>query len=454
MKTNLPPGWILTTLGQVFEIVGGATPSTKEPSYWGGDIPWLTPDDLASHDGIEVARGRRSITADGYGSTSTHLLPKGTVLFSSRAPIGYTAIAAQPLCTNQGFKSLIPPEGVDSRWAYWYLRHATPLIREMGSGTTFKEMSKKRMANVPFVLAPIREQRRIVAAIEEHFSRLDAADESLEKSERRIEMMRRSVLSDAFSGRLVPQNSGDESALEDLRCIAGSHVAKPLRMTDRMPPGWAWTRFDEVAETQLGKMLSAESRQGRAPVPYLRNQNVQWHRIDLSDVASMDFTDGERAKYQLRSGDLLICEGGEVGRTAMWTQPSIEMCFQKALHRVRTRPGVEARWIEYFMRWSAETGRFEESVQGSTIAHLPQRDLRALMVPTPPWKEQCRIVASIEEHFARLDVTQVAVAAARKNLEATRHSVLKAAFCGRLVAQNPHDDSGSDRLTGAYTSTA
>ena len=225
-------------------------------------------------------------------------------------------------------------------------------------------------------------------------------------------------------------------------------------MTGRVPSGWAWARFDEVAETQLGKMLSAESRQGLAPVSYLRNQNVQWHRIDLSDVASMDFTDGERAKYQLRPGDLLVCEGGEVGRTAMWTQPTIEMCFQKALHRVRTRPGIEARWIEYFMRWSAETGRFEESVQGSTIAHLPQRDLRALMVPIPSSEEQRRIVASMEEHFARLHVAQVAVTAAKKNLEAMRRSVLTAAFSGRLVPQNPHDNSESDRLESAYTPEA
>lgn len=195
-------------------------------------------------------------------------------------------------------------------------------------------------------------------------------------------------------------------------------------MTGDLPLGWAWARFGDIADTQLGKMLSAKSRQGLAPMPYLRNQNVQWHRIDLSDVASMDFTDDERAKYQLQPGDLLICEGGEVGRSARWTQPSIEMCFQKALHRVRPRPGIETGWIEFFMRWAAETGRFGDRVQGSTIAHLPQRDLRALEVPIPPSAEQRRIIAAVEEHFSRLDAVQGALELACWRLEALATALL------------------------------
>ena len=175
-------------------------------------------------------------------------------------------------------------------------------------------------------------------------------------------------------------------------------------------------------------MLSAKSRQGLGPMPYLRNQNVQWHHIDLSDVASMDFTGDERAKYRLQPGDLLICEGGEVGRCARWTQPSIEMCFQKALHRVRPRPGIETGWIEFFMRWAAETGRFGDRVQGSTIAHLPQRDLRALEVPIPPSAEQRRIIAAIEEHFSRLDAVGLTLERGLRSVVALRTSVLADAF--------------------------
>ncbi len=313
------------------------------------------------------------------------------------------------------------------------------------TGTTRLKLTQRVMRQLPILLPGVGGQARIVAAIEEHFSRLDAASDAITAARARIEATRRSVLVAALAGWLAPQDPADEPASDLMSRIAGGGPAKSVAqrtqrslrsVTDLLPPGWVWARFDEVAETQLGKMLSVKSRQGKAPVPYLRNQNVQWHRIDLSDVASMDFTDNERVKYQLRPGDLLICEGGEVGRAAMWTQPSVEMCFQKALHRVRARPGIEARWIEYFMRWSAQTGRFEEHAQGSTIAHLPQRDLRALMVPIPPTKEQRRIVAAIEEYLSRLDAASDAMTVARARIEATRRSVLVEAFTGRLTRQD------------------
>ena len=219
---SVPPDWMATTIGDVFEIVGGATPRTDNSEYWDGDIPWVTPDDLSRHSDVQIFRGRRSITDAGFASTSAHMLPQNSVLFSSRASIGYTAIAANPLCTNQGFKSLIPPCGVEPLYVYWFLRYATPTIRERASGTTFKEVSKKRMAAVPFILPPSNEQRRIVAAIEEHFSHLDAANDAITAAQARIEASRRSVLAEAFSGRLVPQDQNDEPASALLERIASS----------------------------------------------------------------------------------------------------------------------------------------------------------------------------------------------------------------------------------------
>src|SRR5690606_11744154 len=133
---------------------GGATPKTSNPSYWGGLIPWVTPDDLSRHDRRGISCGARSLTDEGLRAASVRILPAGTVLFSSRAPIGYVAIAEVPLGTNQGFKSVVPPRGLLSDFLYWYLRFATPLIESMASGTTFKEISKRRMQEVPLPLPP------------------------------------------------------------------------------------------------------------------------------------------------------------------------------------------------------------------------------------------------------------------------------------------------------------
>lgn len=220
-----PNGWAMSTVGEVFRIVGGATPRTDDKSFWNGDIPWITPDDLSRHDGIFISRGRRSITRLGYDSTSTHMLTRESILFSSRAPIGYVAIAANPLCTNQGFKSLVPPGDVDPRFTYWYLRHMTPQIREMGSGTTFREMSKKRMATIPFPLVPLSDQRRIVSTLEERLSRVDSLESVASATLDRLKSVRYSILAAAFSGLLVPQDPDDEPASVILERIAAT---KPL----------------------------------------------------------------------------------------------------------------------------------------------------------------------------------------------------------------------------------
>ena len=199
-------------------------------------------------------------------------------------------------------------------------------------------------------------------------------------------------------------------------------------MSGELPSGWGWAQLGTIAETQLGKMLSGKSRLGLRPHPYLRNRNVQWHSFDLTDVAQMDFSESELHKYELRPGDLLVCEGGEVGRCAVWSRSAGDMCFQKALHRVRPLAGVQIKWIEYFLRWSAETGRFGNSTQGSTIAHLPQRDLRMLQVPVAPSAEQERIVEAVEEHFSRLSAVEATAVGARRRLSVLRNVIMDRTF--------------------------
>jgi len=122
-------GWREVSLGEIGEIVGGGTPSTKKESYYGGNISWITPKDLSTHNERYIFMGERSITEEGLANSSAKLMPKGTVLFSSRAPIGYVAIAGKELCTNQGFKSLIPKNGLaDSEFLYYLLNFRSSII--------------------------------------------------------------------------------------------------------------------------------------------------------------------------------------------------------------------------------------------------------------------------------------------------------------------------------------
>ena len=158
--------WKEYKLGDIGTIVGGATPSTKDPLNYDGNISWITPKDLSNFNGRYIGRGERMITTEGFNSSSCRMLPKGSVLFSSRAPIGYVAIAKNELCTNQGFKSVIPnPKIVDSTFLYYLLVFNKTRIEGLGSGTTFKEVSGQVMKNVSVLLPSLNTQQSIASVL-------------------------------------------------------------------------------------------------------------------------------------------------------------------------------------------------------------------------------------------------------------------------------------------------
>ena len=176
--------WKECTIADLGEVVGGATPSTKKPeNYENGIISWITPKDLSTFKGRFITHGERNITEIGLNSCSTRILPPHTILFSSRAPIGYVAIVAKEMCTNQGFKSVIPNADTDFMFLYYLLKYNRGNIENMGSGTTFKEVSGNTMKSIKvYVPVDIEEQRRIgaiLSAIDDKIELNTAINENL-----------------------------------------------------------------------------------------------------------------------------------------------------------------------------------------------------------------------------------------------------------------------------------
>ena len=182
---------------------------------------------------------------------------------------------------------------------------------------------------------------------------------------------------------------------------------EPQKQTEigPVPESWELISIEDLFETQLGKMLSRKSKAGDSPKPYLRNKNVQWGRIDTGDMLQMDFNDREMEKFQLRKGDLLVCEGGEVGRTALWDGSINECYYQKALHRLR--PKTKQITNEYMAHWMMfaflHTNTYGVTGTRTTIAHLPEIKLKPLLVPTPSPEERDMIVCTLDSSEQKIE---------------------------------------------------
>ena len=250
--------WKNYKLSEIGEIVGGATPSTKISEYYDGDIPWISPKDLSNFEGKYISCGSKNITELGFNSCSCKILPKGSVLFSSRAPIGYIAIAKNSLCTNQGFKSVIPNRSIiDSEFLYYTLVFNKEYIKNQGSGTTFMEVSGKTMGNIEVSIPVNLSDQRKIAGI---LSALDAKIENNNKINANLETQAEALFKSWFV---------DFTPFKD-QPFVDSELGP-------IPQGW-----------KVGKLGDyVEIKRGGSPRPiqkFLASQGLNW--LKISDATS------------------------------------------------------------------------------------------------------------------------------------------------------------------------
>lgn len=305
--------WPFVELKSVARVVGGATPKSGEESYWGGDVAWVTPRDLSNLDGKEISDTPRKLTAAGLKSCSSETLPVGSVLFSSRAPIGHVAMNTIPMATNQGFKSFIPGKCLEASYLYWWLRCHRARLEQLGNGATFKEVSKAVVERIRIPLPPLQEQRRIAAI-------LDKADA--------VRRKRREAL----------------SRLADLgQAIFYEMFGDPATNPKHWPMGKIG---DLLAEVKYG--TATKANEAGLGIPILRMGNLTYDgRIDVSDLKHVELPAQDFEKYTTKRRDILFNRTNSkdlVGKTAV---VSIDEPMAIAGYLVRSR--VNAAGNPYYI---------------------------------------------------------------------------------------------------------
>ncbi|HPH47612.1 MAG TPA: restriction endonuclease subunit S, partial [Chryseolinea sp.] len=302
-------------------------------------------------------------------------------------------------------------KNADLKYVFWYLNFSLfqKKLKEISTATAQPAFNVTKFRQLTIPLPPLDEQHRIVAKIEELFSSLDKGIESLKAAQQQLKIYRQSVLKWAFEGRLTNNTQVGE-----------------------LPEGWKCEPLGEIAELCLGKMLDKEKNRGEYQ-PYLRNINVRWGTFDLSSLEMMRFEDSEKERYSVQLGDLVICEGGEPGRCAIWTS-NHTMYIQKALHRVRLVKNYHPKYIYYYMFFLASNGQLEQYFTGTTIKHLTGRELKRIKILAPPkYNEQEKIISQIESRLSICDRLEESISQNMQQSDALRQSILKKAFEGAMV---------------------
>lgn len=352
--------WKEVTLGEIGTIVGGATPSTKNTLFYDGNIPWLTPKDLSVNSNKYIFRGERNITEAGFKSCSCKMLPKGSVLFSSRAPIGYVAIAANDMCTNQGFKSVIPNEETDSEFLYYLLKYNKDNIASQGSGTTFAEVSGKTMKDIEVVVPKEKEDQRRIASI---LSSLDRKIELNNKINADLEEMAQAIFKNWFV---------DFEPFKDSK-----FVDSELGM---IPEGWKVGTLGDFCKCLLGGTPSRSKEEyWNGDVNWINSGEINKFRIlEASEKITELGLSKSATKLLPKKTTVLAITGATLGQVSLL---EIDTCANQSVIGVLENTEIPYEYIYPFIK-----DRIEMLIQhqtGGAQQHINKDNVESLIFLLP-----------------------------------------------------------------------
>ena len=393
--------WARVKLSDIGSVVGGATPSTSVEKYYGGEIAWVTPKDLSSFSGRYIECGERNITEEGLNSCSAQLLPAGSVLFSSRAPIGYVAIAKNPIATNQGFKSLVPDtKKVDSLFMYYLLKYNKNRIEAMGSGTTFKEVSGATMKNIEVNLPPLAEQKRIAAI-------LGALDDKIELN-RRINANLEEQAQALFKSWFV-----DFEPFRD-----GPFVDSEL---GKIPQGWEVGTLSEIADITMGQSPQGSSynEEGNGIIFYQgrtefgnRFPSIRLYTTEPTRIAEINSV---LLSVRAPVGDINIAKN--------------KCCIGRGLAAIKSKQGYNS-FILYLLQ-SLKPLLKQYNGEGTVFGCINRKEIEGLPIIIP--KEF--VINEFEEIAEKIDTEIKNLTTEQETLSALRDTLLPKLMAGEIAIE-------------------
>lgn len=403
---------------KVARLGTGHTPSRSVEAYWDPaecTVPWLTLADVWQlRDGSVsvLTETKEKISPLGLANSAAVRHPAGTVAFSRTASVGFSCILGVDMATSQDFVTWTCGPQLDPRYLLWVLRAERDDILRRTQGSTHKTIYMPDIEQLTIPLPSLGEQLRIVDLLDQETAQIDGLVAARRRMLALLDERSVSLAAEMIAG----------SNLDGIGRVGFANWLAPI------PSSWDWSPVSAHFQVTLGRMLNASRAASGTLKPYIRNINVRWDHVDVSDLAEMDFPPGEQRKYRLQPGDLVVNEGGAgVGRTAIWRGEVDECYFQKSVLRLRPLRDIQAQWFVECMRVAVAQRVVLVEGNISTIPHLPAELIRTLRFPFPSAHVQRSQLSWLERQRRRDQKLKRALEHQIERLLEHRHSLIAAA---------------------------
>ncbi len=390
---KIPQSWNIKTLRRLARVVNGATPKSDVPEFWDGNIKWATPEDLGKNEGKFISETRRMITEKGFESCGTNLLPKGSVVLSTRAPIGLCAVNTVPMCINQGCRGVIPEKELDTSFAYYVLIAGTKPLEALGTGSTFTELGRNLLLNFELPLPERQEQKRLAFFLDSKTSLIDRAIEEKRKLVELLKEKRAAMIHQAVTRGL------DENA---------ELVDSGVEWIGKIPQSWNISKAKTFIAAEKSGVWGDEAKGDGNDLPCLRVADFDHDHLSFGSVETIRNIDPKQQYRILKDGSVLIEKsgGGEkqpVGR-AIYFHSNQKMVCANFIDSIETNNRVMPKFFTYALSAAYSAGLNTKAIKQSTgIQNLDTKSYFNEQFPLPPKETQVQVIDFLDSKTSLID---------------------------------------------------